>query len=305
VVSSPWPRLVASGAALLGAILLWNGVQFLPRPLQRWTSGESYPSGAAAYLAAVPDPPKRLFNYYSWGGYLMLRAPGIPVFIDSRASTLYDDDLAADYFGMLDAAGNWREKFAKYGVDAILVPPHSRIAAALQNERPAWRTAYIDPRSVLLFPPAGPARTKLASPSRLLTEGADLQLSRGFRWRRRGNLEKANTALLAAQRMDPMQLFVYGELMFVASLQEDADEVRHRIEEALRVYPRRWNPIWSFAEQAWGAMGRCEEALEALRKIRLGSPFVADELRDEVQTRIRESECSPVRYTPEDRGSTP
>jgi hypothetical protein len=105
--------------------------------------------------------------------------------------------------------------------------------------------------------------------------------------------------------MDPLQLFVYGELMFVASLQEDADGVRHWIEEALQVYPRRWDPIWSFAEQAWGAMGRCEEALEALRKIRLGSPFVADELRNEVQTKIRESECSPVRYTSEDRGSAP
>jgi hypothetical protein len=305
VVSSPWPRLAASGAALLGAILLWNDVQFLPRPLQRWTSGESYPSGAAAYLAAMPDPPKRLFNYYGWGGYLMLQAPGIPVFIDSRASTLYDDDLAADYFSMLDAAGGWREKFARYGVDAILVPTHSRIAAALQNGRPAWRMAYIDPRSVLLFPPAEPPRTGPDPPSRLLSEGADLQLSRGFHWRRRGNLEKANTALLAAQRMDPMQLFVYGELMFVASLRDDADGVRHWIEEALQVYPRRWDPIWSFAERAWGAMGRCEEALEALRKIRLGSPFVADELRNEVQTRIRESECSPVRYTSEDRGSAP
>ena len=77
------------------------------------------------------------------------------------------------------------------------------------------------------------------------------------------------------------------------------------IEEALRVYPRRWDPIWSFAEQAWGAMGRCEETLAALRKIRLASPFVADPLRDEIQTRIRESECSPVRYTSEDRGSAP
>ncbi len=120
-----------------------------------------------------------------------------------------------------------------------------------------------------------------------------------------GDLDKANAALLAAQRMDPMQLFAYGELMFVASLQEDAAEVRHWIEEALRVYPRRWNPIWSFAEQAWGAMERCEEKLEALRKIRLGSPFVGDKLRNEVRTRIRESECSPVRYTAEDRGSAP
>jgi len=305
VVSSPWPRLVASGAALLGAILLWNGVHFLPRSLQRWTSGESYPSGAAAYLAAMNDPPQHLFNFYNWGGYLMLQAPGIPVFIDSRASTLYGDDLAADYFSMLDAAENWREKFARYGVDAALVPTHSRIAAALSNGRPAWRIAHIDPRSVLFLRPAGPMQTEPSPPSQLLTEGADLQLSRGYRWRRRGNLEKANTALLAAQRADPMQLFVYGELMFVASLQEDADGVRHWIEEALHVYPRRWNPIWSFAEQAWGGMGRCEEALEALRKIRLGSPFIADELRSELQTRIRESECSPVGYTAKDRGSAP
>ena len=294
-ISSDWPRLVASAAALLVAILLWNGVHFLPRPLQRWTSGESYPSGAAAYLAAMPAPPQHLFNYYGWGGYLMLQAPGIPIFIDSRASTLYDDGLAADYFSMLNAEQGWQEKFEAHGVDAVLVPTQSRIAAALRKQRLAWRVAYVDPRSVLLFPPAGPARTRLAAPARLLPEDADLLLSRGFQSRRRGNLDRANTALLAAQRMDPMQLFIYGELMFVASLREDADGLRHWTEEALQVYPRRWNPIWSFAEQAWDAMGRCEESLEALRKIRLGGPFIADELRNEVQTRIRESQCSPVR----------
>jgi len=305
VVSSPWSRLAASGVALWVAILLWNSAHFLPRPLQRWTSGESYPSGAAAYLAAMPDPPQHLFNYYNWGGYLMLQAPGIPIFIDSRASTLYGDSLAADYFGMLDADADWREKFEAHGVDAVLVPTHTRIANALRKQRPAWRVAYVDPRSVLLFAPAGPTRTRLAAPARLLQEGADLQLSRGFQWRRNGNLDKANTALLTAQRMDPMQLFIYGELMFVASLQDDADAVRHWTEEALRVYPRRWNPIWSFAEQAWGAMGRCEEELVAPRKIRLGGPFIEDELRNEIQARIRESKCSPVSYNSEDRGSAP
>jgi tetratricopeptide (TPR) repeat protein len=165
--------------------------------------------------------------------------------------------------------------------------------------------AYIDPRSALLFPPADPTRTEIAAPAQLLPEGADLQLSRGFRWRRRGDLEEASSALLAAQRMDPLQIFVYGELMFVASLREDADGVRHWIEAALRVYPRRWNPIWSFAEQSWGAMGRCEEALEALRQIRLGSPFIADELREGIQQRIRDSECAPMKYTSKDRGSAP
>jgi hypothetical protein len=47
-VFGPWPQLVASIAALLVAVLLWNDIRFVPRPLQRWTAGESYPSGAAA-----------------------------------------------------------------------------------------------------------------------------------------------------------------------------------------------------------------------------------------------------------------
>jgi hypothetical protein len=249
----------------------------------------------------MPNPPKHLFNYYDWGGYLMLEAPGVPIFIDSRASTLYDDDFAADYFSMMDAGEHWREKFESYGIDAALVPTHSRIAAALRNQRPAWRVAYIDPRSVLLFPPAGPRQTELTRPSEFLAHTVDLKLSRGFHWRRRGELEKANSALLAAQRLDPMQLFVYGELMFTASLRRDPDAVKRWLEVALDVYPRRWNPIWSFAEQAWGGMERCEETLEALRKIRLESPFVADELRDEIQNRIREFECSPMVYTSEEQ----
>jgi hypothetical protein len=295
IPANPRLQLLASIAALMVAILLWHDVRLLPRPLQRWTSAESYPSGAVAYLTAMPDPPQHLYNFYNWGGYLMLEAPAIPVFIDSRASTLYGDALAADYFGMLDAEGNWREKIRAYGVDAALVPTESRIAAALQSETPAWRVAYIDPRSVLLVPAQGPERAAIPAPSQLLPEGADLQLSRGFRLRRRGDLRAAKRALIAAQRLDPLQVFAYGELMFVASLQNDATSLRRWIDIALERYPRRWNPIWSFAEQAWGAMGRCDAQLDALRKLRLGSPFVADELRDEVRAQIRDLDCRAVR----------
>ncbi len=293
--ASPGLRMLASATALLVAIGLWHDVRLLPRPLQRWTSAEAYPSGAVAYLLALPDPPQHLYNYYNWGGYLMLHAPAIPVFIDSRASTLYGDDLAADYFGMLDAEEHWREKLRAYAVDAVLVPPDSRIAGALRGATPAWRVAYIDPRSVLLFPPAGPARARLPAPSKLLPEGADLELSRGFRLRRRGDLQAAQRALVAAQRIDPLQLFAYGELMFVASLQGDADALRHWIDVALARYPRRWNPIWSFAEQAWGALGNCEARRDALREIRLGSPFVADALRDEIRGQIRALDCRALR----------
>ena len=45
-------------------------------------------------------------------------------------------------------------------------------------------------------------------------------------------------------------------------------------------------------------MGADEEStlrkLDALRKIRLAGPFVADELRNQIRARIQESKCSPV-----------
>jgi hypothetical protein len=289
--TGPRLRLTASGAALLLAVLLWRGVDFLPRPLQRWTAGEIYPSGATAYLAAMPDPPRRLFNYYDWGGYLMLHAPGVPVFVDGRAGTVYDDALADDYLGVIDAAAGWREKLEAYRVDAVLVPTGLRLAVLLRKQRPAWRVAHIDPRSVLLFPPAGRTRRELPVPSQLLPDGADLQLSRGFRLRRRGELAKASAALLDAQRMDPMQLYVYGELLHVAALQEDAVALGHWLGEALRAYPRRRDQIWSFAAHAWGLMGMCEARLDALHRLRRGHPFAPDGLEAEVEARIRALEA--------------
>ncbi len=286
-ISGPWPGLVTSAVALLLALLLWHDVRFLPRPLQRWTSGEHFPSGAVTYLASMPEPPRRLLNAYHWGGYIALQAPGVPVFIDGRAGTVYDDRLADDFKTMMQAAPGWRQKFERYGIDAVLVESQTRLPAVLRNQRPAWRVAYIDPRSVLLFPPADAGRPELPAPSQLLPDGADLELSRGFRWRVRGELASAASALLAAQRMDPMQLYVYGELMQVAALQGDAAGVKRWVDEALRVYPRRWNQIWAFAEYAWGVMGRCRERLDALRKIRHGAPFIPDEVLDEARARIQ------------------
>jgi hypothetical protein len=93
--------------------------------------------------------------------------------------------------------------------------------------------------------------------------------------------------------MDPMQLLVYEQLIAIAAIRDNAPEVNRWIGEALRVYPRRWDPIWAFAEQAWRAMGQCEARLDVLHKLRLGSPGIPDELHREVHTRIRKLE-SPI-----------
>jgi tetratricopeptide (TPR) repeat protein len=239
------------------------------------------------------DPPQRLFNFYTWGGYLMLHAPDVRVFIDGRATTLYSKELAADYFTIIDTHRGWRKKLEEHAVDAVLAPIGSGVAVLLQQQRPPWRVAYRDPRSVLLFPPADPMRPELAKPSELLPDGADLRLSRGYQWMRNGNLDRASTALLAAQRMDPMQLLVYEQLIAIAARRGDADEVRRWIDEALRIYPRRSDPIWAFAAQAWELMGQCEAKLDALHQLQLGSPGVPDAIHNEVRDEIAKLE-SPI-----------
>ena len=80
--------------------------------------------------------------------------------------------------------------------------------------------------------------------------------------------------------------------MHVAALRGNATGVKRWIDEALRVYPRRWNQVWAFAEHAWGVMGRCRDKRDALRKLRHGAPFIPDQVRDEARARIRELESS-------------
>jgi hypothetical protein len=284
-------RLAASSAALLAAVLLWQDVRFLPRPLQRWTARETSPTGAATYLAGMRDPPRRLFNFYDWGGYLLLAAPGVPIFIDGRAGTVYDDSVARAYLTLLDARRGWRRELEAYGIDAALLVPDARLVSALQSEDPPWRVAHADPRSVLLFRPASRARAALPAVATLL-EGSDLGLSRGFRWRRRGELERASVELLAAQRLDPMNLFVYRELMLLGAARGDAPDLQRWIGEALRIYPRRANQIWAFAESAWGSLGRCDAQLDALRSLRLDGPFVPERQQAQVRERIRGLEAA-------------
>ena len=69
----------------------------------------------------------KLFNSYNWGGYLIFFARGHPVFIDGRTD-LHRDRLA-DYVAALHA-DNWRDIFAKWEIDIVLIETKSFIGGA-------------------------------------------------------------------------------------------------------------------------------------------------------------------------------
>ncbi len=269
--ASPLRRLGLAVAALGLALWSWQGVRFADSPLRRWTASEALPSGAVAYLSALPNPPKRLLNAYEWGGFISYAAPKLPVFIDGRAGTVYDERVIQDYFALLAASKGWQFLMRRRGIDAVLLEPGTPLLKRLDGL--GWYRYNPDPRSVLMMPPDARGRPTNVE---LLGDTADTWLSRGTRALRAGKLGAARSALEEAVRLDPLQLFAYGALMKVAALEGNPEDIALWLKRGLRIYPRRANGLWSFAAIAYRRAGDHDARIHALRQIRLVSPFVAE-----------------------------
>jgi hypothetical protein len=275
----------AAGAAalLVVSLFFWNGVRFLPQPLERWTLFESAPTGAVQYLATMEDPPQRLFNSYHWGGYVSFFAPDIHTFIDGRATTLYSDETVADYQTLEEVGPGWRRLLRKHRIGAVLVARPSPLAEALAQEDPPWKRVDTDPRSFLFFPPW---REDLVAYEDLLGDGADLYLARAFRQRLRRNFDAAERNVEEVLQRFPLQLYAHGEGMMVAAKQSDPEGIERWAEAARRAYPRRRDLIASFEERAWRTIGDWERAARALESMKLGGPFVTEAHRERIASLI-------------------
>ena len=100
----------------------------------------NYPLGALEFLKPETAEGK-LFNSYNWGGYLILRAPDLPVFIDGRTD-LYRDFLG-EYASAAFGASEWRGVFSRHDIGIALIESGSPLAAVL-NAAADWQLAYQD-----------------------------------------------------------------------------------------------------------------------------------------------------------------
>jgi len=107
-----------------------------------------FPVAAVAYLQQHP-PPGPIFNYYSWGGYLIFKAyPQIRVFIDGRAD-VYGEGLT-QYGETYYLQKNWPLSLSQGKVTSVIVPPQCPLASALR-EMPEWSLRYQDSVSTIFF----------------------------------------------------------------------------------------------------------------------------------------------------------
>jgi hypothetical protein len=146
------PGALAAFVVWLAAVV---GDRGGPRLLPASFDASTFPVEAVAALRADRGTP-RLFNEYTWGGYVLWADPGQRVFIDPGAD-FYGSALALDYLRVWEQGPGWREVLTRFDVDAALVPARSPLAEALARE-PGWRVRHADGTAVLLVrEPAGPA----------------------------------------------------------------------------------------------------------------------------------------------------
>ncbi len=105
----------------------------------------------------------RLFNEFTWGGYILYAWPEQRVFIDGQTD-FYGDSVTKEYAAMRRLEPGWRAKLAAWKIDLALLPTRYQLADALAHE-PGWRPVYCDSTAVLFVrdsshgPALGPMST--------------------------------------------------------------------------------------------------------------------------------------------------
>ena len=128
---------------LVALIIAWM-VKMFPSnfKLQQQIASEM-PVKAVQYMDSHPGLGPT-FNYFFWGGYLILnRAPAHKVFIDGRLDIYEYTGVFADYMAIISVQPNVNFLLRKYHVRSCLIPPNSSLATLLVTT-PGWKRVYDD-----------------------------------------------------------------------------------------------------------------------------------------------------------------
>lgn len=99
-----------------------------------------FPTKALAWIEAN-HPAGRMFNSYSWGGYLLWSESNYPVFLDGRTD-IYSDAIVGQWLTVVDAKDGWQKVLDQWDVHLILLEPDWPIDKVLPLS--GWEILYKD-----------------------------------------------------------------------------------------------------------------------------------------------------------------
>jgi hypothetical protein len=130
---------IAASLALLGVVYTWSAVS--PRAMERAISS-SAPVAATDFLLRE-QPPRQLFNFYNFGGYLIWKAyPNYPVFIDGRTE-VYGDSVFVQYLKVEFLSPDYEATLDHYGVNTVMISAGDPLRLLLESR--GWRKVHADP----------------------------------------------------------------------------------------------------------------------------------------------------------------
>jgi hypothetical protein len=144
-----WGPAVAL-AALLAVAAVVGGRIAAELARQPEVTARVAPVGAADWLAAHPGVGTRMFNEYTWGGYLADRfapQPDRRLYILSEGVLMGDGQLLR-YHQVAKLAPGWQRVLDQDGVDYVVFDRGSALDDVLATE-PGWRLAYRDATAVV------------------------------------------------------------------------------------------------------------------------------------------------------------
>ena len=107
-----------------------------------------FPVNAVNWLDENPQK-GNVFNYFTWGGYLLYREwPELLVFIDGQTD-FYGESLTREYDQAISVSAGWESVFEKYNIEWALIESSSPLAQILETEY-HWRILYQDDTAVIL-----------------------------------------------------------------------------------------------------------------------------------------------------------
>ena len=142
------PLFAVTTAVVLMVVIVVGAIKIdanINPSAQQKLDADSYPIGAADWLAAHPDVGTRMFNQYGWGGYLAYRFypdPNRKVFIFGEAE-LMGDPLLNQYNNVQNLRPDWKQILDEYHVDYVIFNTGEALSNVLATQ-PEWSLAYQD-----------------------------------------------------------------------------------------------------------------------------------------------------------------
>jgi hypothetical protein len=153
----PEKDMYAMNLAII-ALLAFSIVLMVPgKPAMDSLVAEDFPVAAIQYLREHPQP-ARMFNEYTYGGYLIWRlGRQQKVFIDGRADMYEYSGVFQDYVRIVNLDRDALSLLGKYDIQSCLIKRKSALATLLAAS-PDWKQTYADDLSVIFVRSGTPAR---------------------------------------------------------------------------------------------------------------------------------------------------